>query len=114
MTKFQVPYSKNGMSIDIPDKNFLDILQSKAHQYKANLDQNTIVEKSMDNPIGSKKLEELAKDKNNVVIITSDHTRPVPSRVTLPIILRRLREANPNIKIKILLLNGQKLMMMKK
>ncbi|CEH35422.1 nickel-dependent lactate racemase [Romboutsia lituseburensis] len=106
MTKFQVPYSKNGMSIDIPDKNFLDILQSKAHQYKANLDQNTIVEKSMDNPIGSKKLEELAKDKNNVVIITSDHTRPVPSRVTLPIILRRLREANPNIKIKILIATG--------
>lgn len=106
MAKFQVPYSKNGMSIDIPDKNFLDILQSKAHQYKANLDQNTIVEKSMDNPIGSKKLEELAKDKNNVVIITSDHTRPVPSRVTLPIILRRLREANPNIKIKILIATG--------
>lgn len=106
MAKFQVPYSKNGMSIDIPDKNFLDILQSKAHQYKANLDQNTIVEKSMDNPIGSKKLEELAKGKNNVVIITSDHTRPVPSRVTLPIILRRLREANPDIKIKILIATG--------
>lgn len=106
MAKFQVPYSKNGMSIDIPDKNFLDILQSKAHQYKANLDQNTIVEKSMDNPIGSKKLEELVKGKNNVVIITSDHTRPVPSRVTLPIILRRLREANPNIKIKILIATG--------
>lgn len=106
MAKFQVPYSKNGMSIDIPDKNFLDILQSKAHQYKANLDQNTIVEKSMDNPIGSKKLEELAKGKNNVVIITSDHTRPVPSRVTLPIILRRLREANQDIKIKILIATG--------
>lgn len=106
MPKFKVPYSKNGMNIDIPDKNFLDILQSKAHQYKASLDQNTIVEKSMDNPIGSKKLEELAKDKNNVVIITSDHTRPVPSRVTLPIILRRLRDANPNIKIKILIATG--------
>lgn len=106
MAKFKVPYSKNGMSIDIPDKNFLDILQSKAHQYKANLDQNTIVEKSMDNPIGSKKLEELVKGKNNVVIITSDHTRPVPSRVTLPIILRRLREANPNIKVKILIATG--------
>lgn len=106
MAKFKVPYSKNGMNIDIPDKNFLDILQSKAHQYKASLDQNAIVEKSMDNPIGSKKLEELAKDKNNVVIITSDHTRPVPSRVTLPIILRRLREANPNIKIKILIATG--------
>ncbi|WP_270941884.1 nickel-dependent lactate racemase [Romboutsia lituseburensis] len=106
MPKFKVPYSKNGMNIDIPDKNFLDILQSKAHQYKASLDQNTIVEKSMDSPIGSKKLEELAKDKNNVVIITSDHTRPVPSRVTLPIILRRLRDANPNIKIKILIATG--------
>ncbi|GAA0706851.1 nickel-dependent lactate racemase [Paraclostridium ghonii] len=106
MPKFKVPYSKDGMWIDIPDKNFSAILESKAHQYKVSLNQDIIVEKSMDSPIASEKLEELAKDKNNVVIITSDHTRPVPSKITLPIILRRLREANPNIKIKILIATG--------
>ena len=61
---------------------------------------------ALDNAIGSPSLEELAKDKKNVVIISSDHTRPVPSHVTMPILLRRLREANPDIDITILIATG--------
>jgi len=45
----------------------------------------------MDNPIGSPKLEDLAKGKKNIVIISSDHTRPVPSKIITPILLRRIR-----------------------
>ena len=41
-----------------------------------------------------------------MVIISSDHTRPVPSRVTMPILLRRIREANPDIEITILIATG--------
>lgn len=40
--------------------------------------------------IGSPKLEELVR-KKRMVIITSDHTRPIPSRLTMPILLRRIR-----------------------
>lgn len=64
------------------------------------------MERALDNAIGSPSLEELAKDKKNVVIISSDHTRPVPSHVTMPILLRRLREANPDIDITILIATG--------
>ena len=35
----------------------------------------------MDNPIGSQTLEELAKGKKDIVLISSDHTRPVPSHI---------------------------------
>jgi nickel-dependent lactate racemase len=94
------------MILDIPDENFLKILQSKAHDYVVNKSQEEIVEESIDNPIGSQKLEELVKNKKSVVIITSDHTRPVPSKVTMPIILRRLRELDPDINIKILVATG--------
>lgn len=41
-----------------------------------------------------------------MVIITSDHTRPVPSKITLPILLERIRSANPNIDINILIATG--------
>ena len=41
-----------------------------------------------------------------MVIITSDHTRPVPSKVTMPILLKRIRSANPDIDIKILIATG--------
>lgn len=106
MPVLKVPYSKEGMVLNIPDKNFVKILQSKAHDFKVNKTQSEIVNESMDNPIGSKSLEELAKNKKNVVIITSDHTRPVPSKITMPIILERLRKVNPDINIKILVATG--------
>ncbi len=106
MAILKVPYSKEGMILNIADKNLSKILQSKAHNYKVNKTQQEIVEQSMDNPIGSKHIEQLVKGKKNVVIITSDHTRPVPSKITMPIILRRLRESNPNINIKILVATG--------
>lgn len=106
MTILNVPYYKTGMELNIPDKNLLAILQSKSHSYVTNKTQEQIVEQSMDNPIGSTKLEELARNKKSVVIITSDHTRPVPSKVTMPIILRRLREGNPDIDVKIIVATG--------
>ena len=106
MATIKVPYSKQGMSINIPDENLQSILVSKSHDFKQTKSERTLVEESMDNPIGSDRLEDLAKGKENVVIITSDHTRPVPSRIIMPVILERLRKGNPNIKIKILVATG--------
>ncbi|WP_195250803.1 nickel-dependent lactate racemase [Romboutsia sp. 1001713B170207_170306_H8] len=106
MSILRVPYSKVGMELNIPDENLLAVLKSKAHNYVVDKTQEEIVEESMNNPIGSVRLEELAKGKKSVVIITSDHTRPVPSKVTMPIILRRLRDGNPDINIKIIVATG--------
>lgn len=104
--EIKLPYSKSGMDINIPDVNMIKVLQSKAHDFKTEFSESEIVENALDNPIGSKKLEELVKNKKNMVIITSDHTRPVPSRITLPIMLRRIRNSNPNIDIKIIISTG--------
>lgn len=106
MAIIKIPYSKNGMSIEIEDKNLEAILVSKSHDFIVTKSESEIVKNSLDNPIGTLKLEELAKDKENVVIITSDHTRPVPSRVIMPQILERIRKGNPNAKIKILVATG--------
>lgn len=106
MAKINVPYSKKGMELNIPDENLSAILVSKAHNYKVTKSEREIVEESMDNPIGTEKLEDLAKGKDSVLIITSDHTRPVPSRVIMPVILERLRKGNPDIKVKILVATG--------
>ena len=106
MAKIHVPYSKTGMDLNIEDKNLLKVLTSKAHDFKPAKSESQLVEDSMDNPIGSKKLEELAVGKKNIVIITSDHTRPVPSKVTMPIILRRIRSVSPNARIRILVATG--------
>ena len=102
----KIPYHKTHMPIEIPDENFVCSLVSRAESFKADGTEQEIVERALDNPIGSKSLEELVQGKRQMVIISSDHTRPVPSRVTMPIILRRIRQANPDIKITILIATG--------
>ena len=104
--KLQIPYNKIQMNIEIPDANFQGVLESHPADCIMEGTEQEIVERALDNAIGSPSLEELAKDKKNVVIISSDHTRPVPSHVTMPILLRRLREANPDIDITILIATG--------
>lgn len=104
--EIKLPYSKSGMYVNIPDKNMIKVLQSKAHDFKTTLSESEIVKKALENPIESETLEELVKDKKDVVIITSDHTRPVPSRITLPIILNKIRNSNPDIDIKIIISTG--------
>lgn len=106
MNTIDIPYSNKTLKINIEDKNLKGILESKANNYRASISQDEIVNKALDNPLGSKSLEELVKGKNNMVIITSDHTRPVPSKITMPILLKRIREVNPNINIKILIATG--------
>ena len=65
-----------------------------------------IVRESMMNPIDSPRLSELAKGKPDCVIIISDHTRPVPSKDILPVMLEELRLGNPDIKVKLLVSTG--------
>ncbi|MDY0119941.1 MAG: nickel-dependent lactate racemase, partial [Clostridia bacterium] len=51
------------------------------------------VEDALDHPIGTKKLEEIVRKGEKIVIITSDITRPMPSSIVLPPVLRRLENA---------------------
>lgn len=106
MSVVKLPYNKRTLEVEIPDKNLSAVLESKAGDYKTELTESEIVEKALDNPIGSPKLEELVKGKKNMVIISSDHTRPVPSKIIMPILLRRIRAVNPKIDIKILIATG--------
>lgn len=106
MANVKIPYSNKFLEVEIPEHNLAAILESKAHDFHGEGSQEEIVSRALDHPIGSPSLEELVRGKKNMVIITSDHTRPVPSRVTMPILLKRIRSVNPDIDIKILIATG--------
>lgn len=106
MAKIKIPYSNRLLEVEIPDHNLVGILESKAHTFHAYGSQEEIVNRALDHPIGSATLEELVQGRKNMVIITSDHTRPVPSKVTMPLLLKRIRKVNPDIDIKILIATG--------
>lgn len=69
-------------------------------------DQEEIVRQALEQPIGSPRLCEMARGKRNIVLITSDHTRPVPSAITLPLYLREIRRGSPEAEITVLVATG--------
>ena len=99
----QIPYGKSYISFE---ETGCGVLCSKISELKAEGDGLSIVKSAMENPIDSPRLSELARGKNNCVIIISDHTRPVPSRDILPNMVAELREGNPEIKITLLVSTG--------
>ena len=106
MSIVKFSYGKEKLSCDIPENVLLGVLEPKIHHYKAALSEDALVANAMANPIGSPKLEELVKGKQNIVIIASDHTRPVPSKVIMPPMLAEIRKGNPNASITILIATG--------
>ena len=104
--RLSFPYGKEFLNLDIADERVQGILLSKIHDYKPEKDPRTLVEDALANPAGSPKLSELAKGKKKVVLIASDHTRPVPSRVIVPPMLREIRKGNPDADITILISTG--------
>lgn len=106
MVEIKLPYDHGFVTAKINSANLAGILVSKAATYQTHFSEKELVEKSLDDPIGSPKLETLAKDKKNIVIISSDHTRPVPSHIITPILLQRLRQAAPAAQIRILVATG--------
>jgi len=104
--RFLLPYDTTNVPLEIDDQNLVGTLVSKVESYRPTKSQQELVEASLDSPIGSPKLEDLIKGKKNIVIISSDHTRPVPSIVITPILLRRIRAAQPDANIKILVAAG--------
>ena len=106
MQKFAVPFGKEKINFELSDEQVAGVLVSHAHEYKAPKSEEELVADALANPIGSPKLSELAKGKKTCVIISSDHTRPVPSHVIMPQLLAELRQGNPDIDITILIATG--------
>ena len=102
----QLPYGKEKMEISIPDARYNGSLISKMTEYVPEKSQEELVRDALAHPIGTPKLSEMAIGKKNVVIIASDHTRPVPSKIIMPQMLAEIRKGNPDANITILISTG--------
>ena len=101
-----IPYGRTRLTADIPDDRLQGMLCSRLEHYIPEAGETELVENALANPIGSGKLEQLAAGKEKIVLIASDHTRPVPSKVLVPPMLRAIRRGNPCAKITILIATG--------
>jgi nickel-dependent lactate racemase len=85
-------YGKDGLNIQVNQRNFLGLIQSKETMNKKS--ENEIILEALINPIGSQRLGALVKPSETVCIVISDITRAWQRLdIYLPYITKELNEA---------------------
>jgi len=92
--KLEIGFGSTPQTVEIPDKNLIGVL--KPNDIHVDIKGVSSVESALQNPIGSKKLSDIANPGEKTVIITSDVTRPVPSNKIIPAVLAELEKAGVN------------------
>ncbi|MCX7922904.1 MAG: nickel-dependent lactate racemase [Clostridia bacterium] len=93
---FKYGFGKGYKEFQIDDKNLLAELRQ--NEVKVELTGADEVNRALSNPIGTGRLSQIVKPGEKIVIITSDITRPMPSKVVLPPLLEELAAANINFE----------------
>lgn len=106
MKELKLPYGRGFLKFVLPEERLAGVLESHLHDYEPPCSPDKLVATALENPIGTPQLRKLAEGKNRVVIIASDHTRPVPSRQIIPAMLREIRCGNSQADITILIATG--------
>lgn len=99
-----IPCHKSHAMFSVPEENLLGIYSPR--RVSASGDEKAEVLRALNDPIGPEKLPELARRSKTCVIICSDHTRPVPSRIIIPSMLESLRSGNPALDVTLLIATG--------
>lgn len=101
-----IPYYTSTLALHVEEENLKAVLTAKMHGFHAEKSQEQLVLDALEHPVDSPRLRTLAEGKRNIVIVTSDHTRAVPSKITLPLLLKEIRSGNPQADITILIATG--------
>ncbi len=103
--RIKLDYGRTGLEVELPETNLVGPLAIRDAAPLANPEQAIL--DSLERPIGTPSLAELAKGRKSACILICDITRPVPNKLILPPMLRILEEQGiPRDEIMILVATG--------
>ena len=91
LKKVVLRYGSEDVEIFIPEPYFFDEIGMR--KVIPASDPSAVIEASLDAPIGTGRLEDIAVGSNRVVILVDDLTRPTPIYQLMPSVLRRIEKA---------------------
>ena len=91
MVDVWLPYGKTEICARIPTRNYLGNIEPK--EKEGVKDPRAEIERALNEPIGTKRLSELAKPDQKVAIVINDQTRSTPSHLIVPPVLDELNKA---------------------
>lgn len=86
--QIELKFGKTIQSLNLDKKNHMSTLLPAAHSQTVS--EQEVLDKALDAPIKSDKLENIVESGDKVVIVTSDISRPMPSYKVLPSVIQRL------------------------
>lgn len=102
----KLPFGQDTIPLQLGEDDLEHVYHTQAHSFAPPHPPQELVQRALDQPRGTPPLCELAREKDKVIIITSDHTRPMPSSLTMPMLLQEIRKGNPWAQITILIATG--------
>ncbi len=106
MQTIQIPYNRDHLDLHVAEENLKAVLLQREWKETTSLSETELVLNALRNPVGTLSLSDLSRNKRRVVVVTSDHTRAMPSKLTLPLLLSEIRRGNPDAEITILIATG--------
>jgi len=91
MVDVWLPYGTTQVCARIPARNFLGTIEPK--ERTGVKDPRVEIERALNEPIGTKRLSEIAKAGDKVAIVVDDMTRATPSHIMVPPVLDELNKA---------------------
>lgn len=89
--RYSLGFGKTSIALDVDDSNIIGFLE--LNHVDIQLLGIEEVKRAMNAPIGTKRLKDIAQPGEKIVIITSDITRPTPSKLMLPVVIDELLQA---------------------
>ncbi len=90
MVDVWLPYNKTEVCARIPTRNFLGNIEP--NEKPSATDEKGEILRALNEPIGSKSLNDIVKSGNKIAIVVDDSTRPAPSDIIIPPLLERLNQ----------------------
>ncbi len=88
MVDVWLPYGKTEVCVRVPTKNFLGSIEP--NEKEGVPDAISEIKRALNEPVGSKRLNEIVKPEDKVAIVVDDATRPAPSHLMVPPLLEEL------------------------
>ena len=101
----RIPYGHGSLELEV-DPATVRVIEGDIASAAPAAPADELVRAALAHPIGTPRLSELARAARTVTIVTSDHTRAMPSSVTLPLLLEEVRRGNPDAEVTILIATG--------
>ncbi|WNY27247.1 nickel-dependent lactate racemase [Methanolapillus ohkumae] len=99
--EIQLPYGSGSVDFKIPEPNFSGYVLPTDEEVTTQ-PSDALIKNALRNPVGTKRLSEMASSADKIAVIVNDVTRPTPSQYLLPFVLKEIQAAgvpNENVTI---------------